>query len=116
MEVKYNAFQIKGWLIQTISPIGWSTLVTRAMPELLEVNPRFSAYYIGKNTKWGEDEIYVLRWYLLTLYKIDMPEEILDNATSVEISFWSSSSFSFFEDSKKNLGTFKTQLKKLFNI
>lgn len=116
MEVKYNAFLIKGWLIQTISPIGWSTLVARAMPELLEVNPRFSAYYVGKNTKWGADEIYVLRWYLLNLYKIDLPEQVLDNASTVKMELWNNGSFSFFEGTKRSLGNLKTQFKNLFNI
>ncbi len=116
MEIKYNALLIKGWLIQTISPIGWSTLVARAMPELLEVNPRFSAYYVGKNTKWGADEIFVLRWYLLRMYKMDVPENILDDATSVDMNFWESSDFSFLQGTRKTLDTFKDQLKNFFNL
>ncbi|MEP1033366.1 hypothetical protein [Ekhidna sp.] len=114
MEIKYNAFLIKGWLIQTISPIGWSTLVARAMPELLEVNPRFSAFYVGKNTKWGSDEIFVLRWYLLKLYKLDMPEKVLDDATSVQVNLWELEGFSFLEGAQKNFKSIRTQLKNLF--
>ena len=109
MEIKYNAFLIKGWLIQTISPIGWTTLITRAMPELLEVNPRFSAYYVGKNTKWGADEIFVLRWYLLKLHKMDMPETILDDAASVELDFWGVENFSFLK-APKTISKFQEQV------
>ena len=116
MEIKYNAFMIKGWLIKTISPIGWTTLITRAMPELMEVNPRFSAYYVGKNTKWGSDEIFVIRWYLLKLHKIDLPEQILDDAASVEFDLWSVDNFSFFQGTKNYFKNFRNRFKNLLSI
>ncbi|WP_436515951.1 hypothetical protein [Ekhidna sp. To15] len=116
MEIKYNALLIKGWLIQTISPIGWSTLVARAMPELLEVNPKFSAYYIGKSTKWGADEMFVLRWYLLRMYKMDMPEQVLDEATSVNTKLWDLGSFSFMEGTQANFKSIRAQLRNFFKL
>ncbi len=116
MEIKYNAFVIKGWMIQAISPIGWSSLVARALPELLEVNPKFSAYYVGKNTKWGSDEIFVLRWYLLRMYKMDMPEQILDDATTVNMNLLDLGAFSFLDGAQSNIKSFRYQLKKLFKL
>lgn len=116
MEVKYNALEIKCWLIQNISPMGWSTLIARAMPELLEVNPRFSAYYVGKKTKWGADEIFVLRWYLLRMHKMDLPEQILDDATTVEMNLWKMENLSFFEGTSGYFKNLKSQFKNLFSI
>ena len=112
----YNALIIKAWLIKTIAPIGWSTLIARALPELLEVNPRFSAYYVGKNTKWGADEVFILRWYLLNLYKKDLPENLLDKATSVKVNLCGLGDFSFLDGANRNFMRIKNRLKNLFKL
>ena len=107
MELKYSAVEVKSWIITNISPIGWSMLVSRALPELLEVNARFSPSQVGKKTRWGSDEIYILRWYMLRMYNIDFPENFLDNASTVEAGYWDWNSFSFFDGSSKSLTNIK---------
>ncbi len=116
MEIKYNALVIKGWLIENISPLGWSTLVSRALPELLEVNSRFSAYFVNKNTKWGEEEILVIRWYLMKMFDKDFPDEILDKAVDVHVKYWNINSINFFNDSATNMKTVISRIKSFFNF
>lgn len=96
--MKYNALAIKNWIIKTISPMGWSLLISRALPELLEVNQYFSASYIGKNTKWNEDELRVIKWYLKRIYNTEIPDEILWENGQLQVDYLELLSFDFFRE------------------
>lgn len=112
--MRYKALWIKNWIIREVSPFGWATLITRAMPELLEFNQRFSAYYINERTTWSQTEVDIVNWYLKKMYKIELPvDELIDNGF-MEVNYMELVGISFFDTDgrwkdigKKILGFFK---------
>ncbi|MEQ8474029.1 MAG: hypothetical protein RIC35_22725 [Marinoscillum sp.] len=82
--MKYNALIIKSWIIKQISPMGWSMIVARSLPELLEVNPYFSAFMINKRTKWNDEELQIIQWYLKKMFDVRIPDDLLiENGTLI---------------------------------
>lgn len=113
--MKYNALAIKNWIISAVSPMGWSVLISRALPELLEVNPHFSASYVGKNTRWDETEVYVIQWYLRKMYGMEIPEEILWQNGHLKADYFEMLSFDFFKNTRTAFN-FKKTLLSIFKI
>lgn len=68
-----------------ITPMGWASLITRAMPELMEHNNKFSAYYINERTSWSEMEVDIINWYLRKMYRMELPLEVLTNNVYLRI-------------------------------
>ena len=99
--MKFKAYAIKTWIMMEISPMGWASLITRAMPELLEHNHRFSAYYINERTSWTEMEVDIINWYLRKMYKMELPPEVLTSNVKLRINYLDSIGYSFFETSRK---------------
>ncbi|MEP1032551.1 hypothetical protein [Ekhidna sp.] len=99
--MKFRAYAIKTWIMMEISPMGWASLITRAMPELLEHNNKFSAYYISERTSWSEMEVDIINWYLRKMYKMELPSEVLTSNVYLKINYMESMGYSFFETSKK---------------
>lgn len=99
--MKFKAYSIKMWIMTEISPMGWASLITRAMPELMEHNNRFSAYYITERTSWSEMEVDIINWYLRKMYKMELPSEILMSNVYLSISYVDALGYSLFEARKK---------------
>ncbi len=78
--MKYNAYQIKIKLSEEITPLGWTSLISMALPELLDYNTNFSAYRISKMTMWGDSEIEIIKWYFEKIYGKKMPSHILEKS------------------------------------
>ncbi len=95
----YNAMVVKNWIINKITPMGWSMMISRALPELLEVNPSFSLIRIGKSTYWSENEIMVIQEYLDRIFGLYLPDELLKETEELDdlIKLESSNFFSFGE-------------------
>lgn len=110
--MKYNALAIKNWIISSISPFGWAILISRCLPELLEVNPNFSATYVGKNTRWDETELSIIQWYLRKLYNTEIPESILWQNGNLKGEYIDLITFDFFTQNK----TFTSFRKSLLNF
>lgn len=114
MTMKFKANAIKMWIMMEISPMGWASLITRALPELLEHNHKFSAYYINERTAWSEMEIDIINWYLKKMYTMELPSEVLISNVYLKINYLDSIRYSFLETSKKwkrNASRFINQLK-----
>jgi hypothetical protein len=111
----YRAIAIKNWIISEISPFGWSTVVMRALPELLEYNPRFSAYYVGKNTKWSQMEVEIIQYYLTALFNRKIPMEFLYDNLELPVDYMDLVGLNFFKTSGV-FSSFKSSLSKLFNF
>lgn len=94
---------IKQWIISQISPMGWSIVVTRGLPELLEVNPSFSATSISKRTRWTESELAIIQYYLKALFQIQIPDEVLVENGQFDTDFIEIFSMNFFDNSRKNI-------------
>lgn len=109
----YSALTIKNWIIEEMSPVIWVTLITRAMPELLENNPHFSAYYITKKTRWKEIEVDIIQYYMIRMYDKPIPAELLAENSSLALSYMDLVGISFF--STKNFSPLQG-LKRLFKI
>lgn len=75
--MKFRAYSIKSWIMLEISPMGWASLITRAMPELMEHNHKFSAYYVSERTSWTEMEVDIINWHLRKMYEKELPTEVL---------------------------------------
>lgn len=76
--MKINALPIKRWIISHVSPFGWANMITEALPELLECNPHFSAFYINESTKWSASELEIISWYLAKSFDLEIPDSLLD--------------------------------------
>lgn len=109
----YSALTIKNWIIEEMSPVVWVTLITRAMPELLENNPHFSAYYITKRTRWKEIEVDIIQYYMIRMYDKPIPAELLAENSSLALSYMDLVGISFF--STENFSPLQG-LKRLFKI
>lgn len=70
-----------------ISPMGWASLITRAMPELMEHNRKFSAYYVNERTSWTEMEVDIINWHLRKMYEKELPTEVLTENVFLSIDF-----------------------------
>ena len=70
---------IKNWIINQVTPMGWSMMISRALPELLEVNPDFSLIRINRSTYWDEDEVVVIQEYLNRIYGLRIPSQVLQD-------------------------------------
>lgn len=114
--MKYKALPIKNWIIHTLSPADWSLLIARAIPELLEINPHFSAYYVSGTTEWSEEEVAVLRWYLRRLYAIDLPEELLLAHGGLAVEYLQLISFDFFKSTRNGLAILKNSIFNIFKL
>lgn len=108
---KYSALVIKNWVVTEISPMAWVAVISRALPELLESNPNFSAYYITKKTKWKEIEVEILQFYLLRMYNKFIPSDLLVENSSAGLNYLDLVGISFF--SSKNFAPLQG-LKRLF--
>ena len=84
-----------------VSPMGWASLITRAMPELLEHNHRFSAYYVNERTTWSEMEVDIINWYLRKMYKMELPSEVLTNNVHLSVGFLSMATRAFFDAGRR---------------
>lgn len=113
--MKYKALLIKNWIINEISPLGWVTLVTRAMPELLENNHRFSASRISENTSWTQTEIDILNWYLKKIFQKQIPFEILASNGFLEVNYLELVGFSFF-DSGQSFKSIGNKIRQFFKF
>ncbi len=78
--MKYKAYQLKIELSQEITPLGWTSLISMALPELYDSNTYFSAYRINKMTLWGDSEIEIIQWYFEKIYNKKIPAFILKNS------------------------------------
>lgn len=101
--MKYNAIMIKQWIISQISPMGWSMVVSRSLPELTEVNPSFSASHITRRTKWSDQELDILQYYLRALFQVQIPEDVLVENGQFEHEFIELFSVNFFDHGRKSL-------------
>lgn len=81
--------------------MGWASLITRAMPELLEHNHKFSAYYVNERTFWSEMEVDIINWYLRKMYQMELPADVLSTNVELRINYLNMLGLSFFETSKK---------------
>jgi hypothetical protein len=88
MDIVYFALPIKNYLIKELSPLGWATLISRCLPELLETNPRFSASRINKNTKFSEIEIKIIQHYLRKMYDKRIPTDYLYDHAEIDTNYW----------------------------
>lgn len=52
-------------------------MISRALPELLEVNPNFSMIRINQFTYWEEEELLVIQEYMRRIYGLRIPVEVL---------------------------------------
>jgi len=92
LQVIHSALSIKNWICINTSPFIWSSVIAQALPEMLEINPHFSASDINKKTKWCKNEAEVVRNHLRSMYEIDLPTEVLyENADIKYESFGTSS-------------------------
>jgi len=108
LQVVHSALSIKNWVCSTTSPFIWSSVISKALPEMLEVNPTFSAMNINKKTKWGKHEAEIIKYYLQTMYEITIPTEVLyENA---DIDYKSYDFFSTVND------TFISSIKRFFHL
>lgn len=111
--MKYKALAIKNWIINNLSPQAWSIIISRALPELLEINPNFSAYFVGMHTEWGEQEVKVIRWYLRKFFATDLPEDLLSENGGLDVNYMHLVSFDFFKNPRQSILNIK---KSLLNI
>jgi len=107
-KIMHSALVIKNWVCNNTSPFIWSSVISRALPEMLEINPQFSAMNINKKTKWCKNETEIIRYHLQTMYEINIPTEVLYENANVEYE-----TFNFFGN--KNLSVF-TGIKRLFKV
>lgn len=114
--IKYNAFEIKMWIIGQITPMGWSVLITRALPELLEVNGNFSAYYVDKNTRWTQQEINIINWYMLRMYQLTLPKDIVIDNAELEINYFELVGFNIYAVTKNTIMNATSSLRRILNI
>ncbi len=113
--MKFRALPIKNWIISKISTFGWTMVATRSLPELLESNPRFSITHVTKRTTWYEVELKIIQHYLYDMYKLKLPQELVDENTELNIDYWDLVSIDFFAFSKTR-SKIKSQLDKLIKI
>lgn len=99
--MKYRAHTLKASITTEITPLGWATLITRALPELLQHNSSFSAYRINKRTLWSESEIDIIKWYFNEIYDKEMPVQLLLNSTYQSKSYLGVSGFTFTQVKKQ---------------
>jgi hypothetical protein len=109
----YRALAIKNWIISEISPFGWSTVIMRSLPELLEFNPRFSAYYVGKNTKWSQTEVDIIQYYLTALFKKNIPMDFLYDNLEMPVDYMELVGLNFLKTSG-TFSSFKNMLSNFF--
>ncbi len=98
-----------------ISPLGWVTLITRAMPELLENNHRFSASRISKNTSWSQTEIDIINWYMKKIFQKEIPIDILCDNGFLEVSYLELVGLSFL-DSNQGLKSIGGRIRQFFKL
>ncbi len=113
--MKFKASAIKTYIMMEITPMGWATVITRAMPELLEHNHKFSAYYINERTSWSEMEVDIINWYLRKMYRMELPIEVLTNNIYLRINLLDHFGVSLLEISlklKKNLRKIRSAINK----
>ncbi len=110
-DMRYRAQTLKTYISMEISPLGWATLITRALPELLEHNSRFSAYHITKRTLWSETEIDIINWYFNKMYQKEMPAHLLISCTYQSNNHWSISNLSISQAKKQ----WSRNARKIFN-
>ena len=60
---------VKSWVIKEFKSIGWSYVISSALPELLEYNSTFNCFDITKKTNWDKEEVRIIAKYLLLLHK-----------------------------------------------
>lgn len=94
-----------------ITPMGWASLITRAMPELLEHNQKFSAYYIHERTSWSEMEVDIINWYLRKMYRMELPLEVLTSNVYLRVSLFDHFGISLIEA----IVNFKEKISRLGN-
>jgi hypothetical protein len=113
--MKYRAIFIKNWIVAEYSPLGWSKVITTALPELLEYNHRFSAYYVNQNTMWNQTEVDIIQYYLKTLYGQKIPSNQLIDNSEMELDYASLLSFDInFFDSGKTWNSIKQVFTRFF--
>ncbi|WP_258103253.1 hypothetical protein [Marinoscillum sp. MHG1-6] len=113
--MKYRALPIKNWVISKVSPIGWSMVIARSMPEILEYNPEFSAYYINKRTKWSETELKVVRIYLKKMYNMHIPEEVINPGANLPVDYMDLVRIDFLKTSRL-ADSLKARIKSIYNL
>jgi hypothetical protein len=110
----YRGIAIKSWIIKELSPFGWTALISRALPELLEYNPRFSAYYVNKHTKWSQMEVDIIQYYLTKLHGKQIPTDFLFDNLELPVDYFELVGFNFMDVSNK-LGSLKKAVLKFFS-
>lgn len=111
----YRALPIKNWIISEVSPFGWSTVIMRALPELLETNSRFSAYYVGKGTKWSQIEVDIIQYYLKKIFNKSIPIDYLCDNVELPMDFGNLPALNFFT-SDGFMSTVQRSFHKIFKL
>lgn len=60
---------VKSWVIKEFKSVGWSYVISSALPELLEYNSTFNCFDITKKTSWDKEEVKIIAKYLYALHQ-----------------------------------------------
>ena len=76
--MKHRALPIKKWIISELTPKAWSTVIVKALPELMQHNKDFNCFLIDKRTFWDKKEVEIIQSYLHNFFYITIPEDVLE--------------------------------------
>lgn len=69
IDSEFRAKLIKSWIIKEFNSVGWSYIISSALPELINYNSTFNCFDIGEKTSWDKEEVRIIAKYLLSLYQ-----------------------------------------------
>lgn len=87
--------------------MGWSMVITRAMPEIMEHNPDFSAFYINKRTVWDATEMKIVSIYLKKMYHLEVPREEFRTDLQLPNPYLDLVGMNFFQGKRAGTSLFK---------
>lgn len=77
MSVK--AINLKNWCIDNISPLAWSRIVLKVLPELRDAGHSLDSIENPKDDLMLEDKaLKAIEVAMQALYELDIPEEVLN--------------------------------------